>query len=289
MRIRLHRVEAAVDARQRRAASRARCAHGRQVVDIARRAVGAPVAAARSRLRAPPRRGAARGVRRCAMLAPARAEHARVLDAHRAGCGSAARAAAAPARRRLLRRPRRSGSDCSTTARSGARAAAELGQHAGQPMQQRAHAAADQRDRRARRDHLDPADLRQIACAAPPARRSRPGFRSGSSDTVTLVSDEPIRSIDSPCRLKRSNTSARKPTCCHMPIDSIDTSVMPLRELIALTLGAVAAPSRRSRCRRGRGGSVSLIASGTRGFAQRTDQRGCSTFAPVVAISCASS
>ena len=66
-------------------------------------------------------------------------------------------------------------------------------------------------------------------------------FSLGSSDTVTLVSDEPIRSTDRPWRLKRSNTSARKPTCCHMPMLSIDTSTMPLRRLIALTPGTVAA------------------------------------------------
>ena len=62
-------------------------------------------------------------------------------------------------------------------------------------------------------------------------------FSLGSSDTVTLVSDEPIRSTDRPWRLKRSKMSARKPTCCHMPMLSIDTSTMPLRRLIALTPG----------------------------------------------------
>src|SRR5690606_11146108 len=63
----------------------------------------------------------------------------------------------------------------------------------------------------------------------------------GSSETVTLDSEEPIRSTDSPCALKRSNTSERKPTCCHMPMVSIETRTMPRRELIALTPGTVAA------------------------------------------------
>ncbi len=39
---------------------------------------------------------------------------------------------------------------------------AELGQHRGKPMQQRAHAAPDQRDRRARRDDFDAAHFREI-------------------------------------------------------------------------------------------------------------------------------
>ncbi len=39
---------------------------------------------------------------------------------------------------------------------------AEFSEHRGKAMQQRAHAATDQRDRSARRDDLDPADFRQI-------------------------------------------------------------------------------------------------------------------------------
>ncbi len=110
----------------------------------------------------------------------------------------------------------------------------------------------------------------------------------GSSDTVTLASDEPIRSMDRPCALNRSNTSDRKPTCCHMPMVSIDTSTMPRRELIALTPGMVVADE--SMTVPGMSGrSVSRIQSGTRASRQGWMQRGCSTLAPVVAISCASS
>ena len=109
----------------------------------------------------------------------------------------------------------------------------------------------------------------------------------GSSDTVTLVSEEPIRSTDRPWRLKRSNTSARKPTCCHMPMLSIDTSTMPLRRLIAFTPGTAATlPSMRVPGIRGR--PVSRMRIGTPASRQGLIERGCSTLAPVVAISCAS-
>ncbi|MNS98272.1 hypothetical protein D3C72_1326360 [compost metagenome] len=112
-------------------------------------------------------------------------------------------------------------------------------------------------------------------------------FSDGSSDTVTLVSAEPIRSTDSPCFLNRPNTSARKPTCCHMPMPSIDTSTMPLRRLIALTPGTGAAlPSMLVPGSSGR--SVSRIAIGTPASRHGLIERGCSTLAPVVAISCAS-
>ena len=109
-------------------------------------------------------------------------------------------------------------------------------------------------------------------------------FSLGSSDTVTLVSDEPIRSTDKPCFLKRANTSARKPTCCHMPMPSIDTSTMPLRRLIALTPGTGSAlPSMLVPGMCGR--SVSRIAIGTPASRHGLIERGCSTLAPVVAIS----
>ncbi len=112
-------------------------------------------------------------------------------------------------------------------------------------------------------------------------------FSDGSSDTVTLVSAEPIMSTDSPWRLKRSKMSARKPTCCHMPMLSIDTSTMPLRRLIAFTPGTgSAASSMRVPGRCGR--SVSRISIGTPLLRHGRSERGCSTLAPVVAISCAS-
>ena len=114
-------------------------------------------------------------------------------------------------------------------------------------------------------------------------------FSLGSSDTVTFVSAEPIRSTESPCRLNAANTSARKPTCCHMPTDSIDTSVMPVRALIALTLGAPPAANGPISVPSSAGRFVSFTQSGTRASRNGERQRGCSTFAPVVAISCASS
>ena len=112
-------------------------------------------------------------------------------------------------------------------------------------------------------------------------------FSLESSETVTLVSDEPSRSTDSPCSRKMSNTSARKPTCCHMPTVSIDTRTMPPRRLIALTPGTPPATS--SITVPGRSGRVvSRIASGTPASRQGPSARGCSTRAPVVVISCAS-
>ena len=112
-------------------------------------------------------------------------------------------------------------------------------------------------------------------------------FSLGSSDTVTLVSDEPIRSTDRPWRLKRSKMSARKPTCCHMPMLSIDTSTMPLRRLIALTPGTVTAQAS-MRVPGSSGRPVSRITSGTLASRHGAIARGCSTLAPVVAISWAS-
>ena len=109
----------------------------------------------------------------------------------------------------------------------------------------------------------------------------------GSSETVTLVSDEPIRSTDRPWRRKRSKMSARKPTCCHMPMLSMDTSTMPSRRLIAFTPGTVAALAS-MRVPGASGRMVSRMRIGTPASRQGPMERGCSTFAPVVAISCAS-
>ena len=58
---------------------------------------------------------------------------------------------------------------------------------------------------------------------------------AGSSDTVTLVSEVDTRSTDMPCSLNTANTSARKPTWCHMPGLSSEISVMPLRLQTAFT------------------------------------------------------
>jgi hypothetical protein len=72
-----------------------------------------------------------------------------------------------------------------------------------------------------------------------------------------------------------------------MLMPSIDTSTMPLRRLIAFTPGTgSASPSMLVPGNCGR--SVSRIAIGTPLLRQGRIARGCSTFAPVVAISCAS-
>jgi hypothetical protein len=111
----------------------------------------------------------------------------------------------------------------------------------------------------------------------------------GSSDTVTLVSELDTRSTDSPCDLNTWNASARKPTSCHMPGLSIDTSVMFFFTQTAFTLAeesAVAAVM----CVPSRSGTwVAYTYSGMRCTRTGMMQRGCSTLAPELAISCASS
>ena len=72
-----------------------------------------------------------------------------------------------------------------------------------------------------------------------------------------------------------------------MPMLSIDTSTMPLRRLIALTPGTVAACAS-IRVPGASGRSVSRMRIGTPASRQGPIERGCSTFAPVVAISWAS-
>ena len=112
-------------------------------------------------------------------------------------------------------------------------------------------------------------------------------FSLGSREMVTLVSEEPIRSTDSPCLRYRSNTSDMKPTCCHMPIVSMDTSTTPSRRLIALTPGTLPAPPS-MRVPGSSGLRVSRMAMGTPARRHGRIERGCSTLAPVVAISWAS-
>ena len=228
MRIGLDRVETPVDGAecgQCARACRAPSAGGRR--SAACRPRPAPAGAARS-----PRH---HGVARARLAARSisrqrRTEHRGLVHRHRAGLRSAAacrrgsRPSATASSTTKVRL--RSFDDCEIRC---TRSRPNSAQHVGQLVQQRAHAATDQGDRRARRDHLDPADLAPGRRTARRARSELTRLSHGSSDTVTLVSDEPIRSTDRPWRLKRSNTSARKPTCCHMPMVSIDTSTMPLR------------------------------------------------------------
>ena len=66
---------------------------------------------------------------------------------------------------------------------------------------------------------------------------------AGSSETVTLVSEVDTRSTDMPWLLNTWKASARKPTWCHIPGLSIDTSVMPFLVHTALTWAPPSAPS----------------------------------------------
>ena len=96
--------------------------------------------------------------------------------------------------------------------------------------------------------------LARSACNLPSNSPSRV-FAAGSSDTVTLVSDVDTRSTDMPCSLNVANTSARKPTWCHMPGLSSEISVMPLRFATAFTCAepsptspVISVPSRSGVC-----------------------------------------
>ena len=62
-------------------------------------------------------------------------------------------------------------------------------------------------------------------------------FCAVSIETVTLLSEVEIRSTEMPCSRKQLNASARNPTWCHISMDSIETSVMPLRCEMALSCG----------------------------------------------------
>ena len=67
------------------------------------------------------------------------------------------------------------------------------------------------------------------------SERASSALAAGSSDTVTLVSEVETRSTDTPCSLKTEKASPRKPTWCHMPSVSIESSVMPFLLQTALT------------------------------------------------------
>ena len=105
---------------------------------------------------------------------------------------------------------------------------------------------------------------------------------------MTFVSDVDTRSTDMPCSLNTANTSARKPTWCHMPGLSSEMSVMPLRLHTAFTCAVapdspvISEPSRSGVC-------VAYTYKGIWYWRAGSRQRGCSTLAPLVAMSCASS
>ena len=119
--------------------------------------------------------------------------------------------------------------------------------------------------------------------------RASSEFAAGSSDTVTVVSDVETRSTDSPCSLNTANASARNPTWCHIPSVSIEMSVMPFLLHTALTrappsppVAVMTVPASSGRC-------VACTDSGIEYCFAGRMQRGCSTLAPLLAISCASS
>ena len=63
-----------------------------------------------------------------------------------------------------------------------------------------------------------------------------------SSVTLTTDSDVETRSIDNPKSEKIAKARARNPASCHIPIDSIEIKVRPLRADIALIRGASSLP-----------------------------------------------
>ncbi len=159
MRIGLDRVVPAIDCGQRPAQRLRLRAHGREVVDVVRRRlvresqqVVAP--------RLPPRR--ALRLRFLVQVAPARPEHSAVLDAHRLGLDQQVVQLRHEARADLLVDDEREVEIVRRLRDQVHAQRTELGEHRRQLVQHRAHAAADQRDRRARRDHLDAADLREV-------------------------------------------------------------------------------------------------------------------------------
>ena len=111
----------------------------------------------------------------------------------------------------------------------------------------------------------------------------------GSSVTVTLVSDVETRSTDMPWSLKTWNASARKPTWCHMPGLSSDTSVTPFFTQTAFTCAESLTGTAVSSVPSSSGAWVANTYSGIWYWRAGRMQRGCSTLAPAVAISCASS
>ncbi len=114
-------------------------------------------------------------------------------------------------------------------------------------------------------------------------------FAAGSRDTVTLVSEVDTRSTDSPCSLNTAKASARKPTWCHMPSVSIATSVMPFLMQTALTRAPPSPPVAVITVPCTSGIWVACTEIGMAYCLAGRMQRGCSTFAPLLAISCASS
>ena len=107
----------------------------------------------------------------------------------------------------------------------------------------------------------------------------------GSKDTVTLVSEVDTRSTDSPSCLKIWKASARKPTWCHIPGLSMETSVMPFLMAIALTCAALSATFADTMVPSRPGAWVAYTCNGILYCRTGSTQRGCRTLAPLLAIS----
>jgi len=110
-----------------------------------------------------------------------------------------------------------------------------------------------------------------------------------SIDTVTLVSDVDIRSIETPLSANTANAFARKPTSCHMPTVVIEINVSPFRMQIPLTCGSSSSVTEEMTVPLISGDVVLRIKSGMPLSRAGEMQRGCRTELPAEASSCASS
>ena len=111
----------------------------------------------------------------------------------------------------------------------------------------------------------------------------------GSRETVTLDSEVETESTDRAWRAKTSKARARNPISCHIPSVSMEIRVMPLRDEIALTCGPATGPESEITVPGTSGRSVERTCSGMRCRCNGGIDRGWSTLAPMLAISCASS
>ena len=233
MRVRLDRVVAAVDGVDRAFSCARAFAHRRQVVGVARRA---PLREREQRSRSPrpPRRRAAAAARRCNARQPGRTRQRRAPASRRCrissrSCGTSPSASASSTTKVRLR----SFDDC------------EIRCTRSRPNAPRCP------DRRCSSERM-PRPTRVIAAhGTMTLTRTDLGevfrqFRQhvGADQVFGRIErdgDVGFRGTDQVHRQavarNSSNTSARKPTCCHMPMLSIDTSTMPLRRLIAFTPG----------------------------------------------------
>ncbi len=123
------------------------------------------------------------------------------------------------------------------------------------------------------------------------SRSTRPAsstLASASRETVTFVSDVDTRSIESPQRPNTWNALARKPTSCHIPTVSMETSTMLFLQEIALSCAGPSAAPRRMTVPSTCGIAVLNTRIGMPRSRTAGMHRGWSTLLPVVAISWAS-